>query len=913
MNKRILKGIIFIGLISLLFNSCAEYNSKHGTFAERKEKKRLAKEWVKNGAPKDTVYVEGEYVPPVKPSYVPAQTEYRPSETKLTDLIHTKLEVSFNWKKQYLYGEAELVLAPYFYPQNTLVLDAKGFDIDKVALKKGDELIPLTYDYSDSIQLKIELDKLYKKDEKYKVYIKYTSKPNELDLSGASQAISDDKGLYFINPLGKDSTKPRQIWTQGETEASSCWFPTIDQPNEKTTEEIAITVDTAFVTISNGELTAQLFHEDGTRTDYWEQDKPHSPYLFMMAIGEFALIQDTWLAPEAGERLDVNYYVEKEYAQHAMKIFGNTPEMLGFFSKKLGYEYPWDKYSQVIVRDYVSGAMENTSASIFMEAVQITDRELLDKNWDYIIAHELFHHWFGDLVTCESWGQLSLNESFANYSEYLWYEYKYGREYADNHRDEELSGYMRQAKTAQYPIVRYNYAHRMDMFDAHSYNKGGLVLHMLRKQIGDKAFFESLKHYLHKNEYTDAEIHELRLSFEEVTGEDLNWFFNQWFLSPGHPILDVSKKWENDTLTFTVNQLQDSLYTPYYKIHTDLLVKSNSNVVTHKFIIDGKTSEIKIPLSVKPEFVLFDSEQSILGEINYEMTYDEQIALYNYSNKYQVRADAIDALLGEFASTNYILRNDTTLTEESDVPRSFIVDINNKVLGTLIKGLDDSSEFIRKESLLSLKGYNSKKQEILFSKFKRMAKFDKASYVRAQAISNLSSFYPDESEKNKNDLNKLFIEAIQDSSYAVVGDALLACVANNIEGSDQFIAEYQNSSKIGIVKAVAKYFIQKEDSLQTDWIKQVFQKAKPAEKIDLIGSLSSLTKITEKKQRQLLLEFFKEIGIEGEDIYSRYASYRILHALHSVPNADELRAEVIAKEESSFLVNIYAGWESSVR
>lgn len=909
MRYQIVKAVVVFFVSTLLLQSCSKYT---GTYAERKAKRKLAREWAENGGKSDSVLAKNASDASLKPIFVPGQTEYQPSKTKVNDLIHTKLNVSFDWQKQYMYGKAELVLAPYFYPQNTVIIDAKGFDINKVALKSGDVLTPLVYEYIDSLTLEIKLDKEYQKGEKYRLFIDYVAKPNELDITGASQAISDDKGLYFINPLGEDTQKPRQIWTQGETEASSCWFPTLDQPNEKTTQEMVITVDTAFVTISNGKLTAQLFNENGTRTDFWEQNKPHAPYLFMMAIGDFAKIHDSWLAPEAGERLEVDYYVEKEYAQHAMKIFGNTPEMLGFFSKKLGYEYPWDKYSQVIVRDYVSGAMENTSASIFMEAVQLTDRELLDKNWDYIIAHELFHHWFGDLVTCESWGQLALNESFANYSEYLWYEYKWGREYADNHREEEMEGYMRQAQKSQYPIIRYNYAHRMDMFDAHSYNKGGLVLHMLRKQVGDEAFFASLKHYLHKNEYTDAEIHELRLSFEDVTGQDLNWFFNQWFLSAGHPTIDVSKNWENDTLTFTAIQTQDSLYTPYFKIFTDLLVNTPDGVKKYDFLIEGGTSEIKIPLSSKPSFVLMDSEQSILGIINGNDTYKESIALYNYSDKYQVRADALDNLLTEFANTNYVLRNDSSLTEESEVSRSFLVNVNNKIYGTLVKALNDKSEFIRKDALLTLKGYDKDGKHELLSTLTSLAKNDEASHVRAQAVSNLSTIYGSLENRDKTDLEVLFKEATKDSSYTVVGDALLACVVNDLDGSGDYIADYKNSNKIGIVKAVIKYYILQEDSLQAEWLKDVFLNAKASEKIDLIGSVASLTSITENSQRQGLLEFFNKTGVEGEDIYTRYASYRVLHALNSVPNANELRQDLIAKEQSSFLRKIYAGWEKSV-
>lgn len=908
MKKVIVSRISLFFVLIALFNSCANYKQNQ---AERKKQKiaKYVEEVGTEGLPLDTIIVDKKDEPAPKPVYVPESMPYQASEEKITDLIHTKLNVSFDWTKQHMFGEAELTLSPYFFNQNTVILDAKGFDIHQIAVVQNGIKTDLTYTYPDSIQLVINLDKEYTKEEKYKLYIKYTSRPNDLDLSGASSAISDDKGLYFINPLGEDTTKPRQIWTQGETEASSCWFPTIDQPNEKTTEEISITTDTNFVTISNGKLKSQINNGDGTRTDYWVQNKPHSPYLFMMAIGEFSVINDKWIAPERKELLEVNYYVEKDFEKHALKIFGNTPEMLGFFSKKLGYEYPWDKYSQIIVRDYVSGAMENTSASLFMEQVQVTDRELLDKNWDYIIAHELFHHWFGDLVTCESWSNLSLNESFANYSEYLWYEYKYGRDYADAHRQEELGGYMRQAAKSQFPIVRYNYNHRMDMFDSHSYNKGGLVLHMLRKYLGDEAFFASLKHYLHKNEYTDAEIHELRLSFEEVTGKDLNWFFNQWFLSPGHPELAVTKTYENDTLTVTVIQNQDSLYTPFFEIPTDLeLIYANGSKEKLDVLIKGHETVLKFPLSSEPVAVVLDSEQSILGVIEYKKDSEENITTFNKSDKYQSRYDALDALIIDFANTNFILRSDSIDTTAISIPDT--EKLNDDVLDVFVRALDDESEHIRAQSLLALRGYDLKRELELNKKYIELAQKDKSSLVRASAVSNLSTIYKLDNP-NPNAI-ETFKSGLEDSSYAVVGEALLACVTSKVEGSEKYIDEYKNSSKANILKSIGKYYYLQEDSTKSDWAVEVFEKISPGDKIDMIKTMSDLMKVSSLSGQEKLMNYFHDTGVSAEDIYSKYASYRVLHAADGIEGVRELRQDIISKEESSFLLGIYKGWETSL-
>ena len=310
-------------------------------------------------APKATAKDEKAYALPA----------YQASAKRISDIEHTKLEVSFDWAKQYLFGKATITAKPYFYPNNELVLDAKSMDIKSVVLV--DKMAtPLKFEYKND-KLVIALNRIYKNDESYTLVIDYVAKPEER-ATGGSAAISSDKGLYFINPLGKEKDKPMQIWTQGETEAASCWFPTIDRPNERCTQEIFITIEDKYKTLSNGLMVSSTKNTNGTRTDYWKQDKPHAPYLFMMAIGEFSISKDKWRDKE------MLYYVEPEYAADAKLIYNNAPEMLEFFSKRLGVDYPWDKMAHVIVREYVSGAMENTSAIVYGDFCQKHARELLD-------------------------------------------------------------------------------------------------------------------------------------------------------------------------------------------------------------------------------------------------------------------------------------------------------------------------------------------------------------------------------------------------------------------------------------------------------------------------------------------------------------------------------------------------------
>ena len=331
------------------------------------------------------------------------ESPYRAERTKVNDLVHTKLKVDFNFAKSQMNGEAWLTLKPHFYPTNSVTLDAKAMLIEKVSDANN---TALNYTYKDN-KLKVDLGNIYSRNENFTIYIKYIARPEEVKQKG-SAAITDAKGLYFIDPTETDPDKPTQIWTQGETEANSVWFPTLDTPNQKSTEEIYITVPNKFVTLSNGLLTSQTDNTDGTRTDYWKMDLPHAPYLFFMGIGEYEIIKDSW------KGRDVNYYVSKEYAPYAKQIFGLTPEMIQFFSDRLGVAYQWSKYNQIVGTDYVSGAMENTTAVLHQESAYQVPGQLIDMNsWEDVISHELFHHWFGDLVTAESWSNLTVNESMA--------------------------------------------------------------------------------------------------------------------------------------------------------------------------------------------------------------------------------------------------------------------------------------------------------------------------------------------------------------------------------------------------------------------------------------------------------------------------------------------------------------------
>jgi len=653
--------------------------------------------------------------------------------------------VSFNWEESQLNGKATITAKPHFYESDKLILDAKGMDVLKVQMNGAD----LNYTYNDALKLNIDLGRTYKSTEQYTISIEYVSKPDELEMGGSS-AITGDKGLYFINPKGEEKNKMPQIWTQGETQANSVWFPTIDSPNAKTTQEIYITVEDKYVTLSNGDLVSSKKNKDGTRTDYWKQDLPHAPYLFMMAIGEYSIVKDSYTKKD-GSKIEVNYYVEPEHKEDARGIFGETPNMIGYFSELLDLEYPWDKYNQVVVRDYVSGAMENTGAVIFGEYVYKDKEDLLDGNDQSTIAHELFHHWFGDLVTCESWANLPLNESFANYSQYLWDEYRYGMDEADYQAEMEADGYFQSASYQGYhDLIWFDHFDKEDMFDGHSYNKGGRILHMLRSYLGDEAFFKGLNNYLTTNKYKAAEFHHLRLAFEEVSGEDLNWFFNQWFLGKGHLILFTDYEVTDDqTILFKVKQRQNIEDFPIYKIPTQVLIWSGDEVVVHDIVIDELEQEFELSYSGEIKNIQIDPKQDLLAKIYEEKSADQFRHQFYNSKAYKSRMVGLRR-----ASKSNTLETQNLLSDALDDPFWNIRieaasiayqlgcsdndDIANKMLN-LAK--NDSISKVRAEMILML-DKSGEEEATLLTLFKQMVSNDPSSNVRSSAFQALVDLNP---------------------------------------------------------------------------------------------------------------------------------------------------------------------------
>jgi aminopeptidase N len=691
---------------------------------------------------------------------------YRTTPLKINDLVNTKLEVSFDYGKRYLYGKEWLTLKPHFYETDTLTLDAKGMDFKEIAIMEGTKKVPLKYTY-DTEQLFITLNRKYTNTEKYTIYIDYKAKPDELMVKG-SKAISDAKGLYFINPDGKGD-KPVQIWTQGETEASSAWFPTIDKPNQKTTSEISMTVEAKYTTLSNGKLISQKANKNGTRTDTWKMDVPNAPYLFMMAVGDFKIFKESYKGKE------VSYYLEPKYAPFAKQIFGKTPDMMNFYSKILGVEYPWVKYAQIVARDYVSGAMENTSATLHGESVQKTERELLDANGESTIAHELFHQWFGDYVTAESWSNLTMNESFATFGEVLWHGHDAGQDAEDRSRYEKLQNYLRSSKNGDSQILaRFHYNDKEDMFDNISYSKGSIILYALKNQMGDAAFFKSLNRYLTTNALKNGESHQLRLAMEDVTGKDWSPYFNQWYYQGGNPILNVEYGYANGKATISVKQVQESsVQTFSLPLKVDFYV--NGTTIRKNILIDKREQNFSFDVPAQPNFIDMDPDKILVGQIIDNKKVADYLYQYKNAPSYYNRIEAI-----KFAAK----------------------DKNHDAQLILFAGLADQQDDLRSLSIKGIDLGDSQIKDAALKSIINIAKYDKNTTARAVAIIKLAS-------TGDSVYKELMNESIKNQSYNVIAAGISGLTKLATDEADKALTKLDEDTKKHVIPLIKKINSQK--------------------------------------------------------------------------------------------------------
>jgi aminopeptidase N len=526
------------------------------------------------------------------------------------DVQHYRIKLSFDWAAKSVTGETTITLKPLAGDFKEVEIDAGEMSIKSVTLAGGS---PLKFDYRDNEKLFVSLDRAYTPANTIAVTINYSATPK--------------KGLTFILPAESEPGRPRQIWSQGEARTNHYWFPCYDYPNDKATSELIVTVEDNYRVVSNGVLvSATPEPKSKMKTWRWRMDQPFSSYLVSIIVGEYAEITGQFKGKP------VVSYVYPDQVENGRLSLGKLPQMVAFFSEKLGYNYPYPKYAQTMVRDF-PGAMENITATTMTDTSVHDKRAHLDVSSDEIESHELAHQWFGDLLTCRDWGEIWLNESFATFMEAVWNEREKGRDdYLYEMSNNQESYYQAWYAGNRRPIVAKRYEDPDELFDVYPYPRGGAVLNMLRFVLGEEQFWKAIRHYVKKYEWQNVETAQLNIAIEEATGQNLGWFFDEWVYKMGHPEFEVASAYDETkkTLRLTVKQTQKKDDTrPWFQspdffiTPVDVAITTAAGEKTHRVFIDQPEEQFTFDVDSKPLIVNFDRGNYLIKRVKFNRSDDE--------------------------------------------------------------------------------------------------------------------------------------------------------------------------------------------------------------------------------------------------------------------------------------------------
>jgi aminopeptidase N len=538
------------------------------------------------------------------------------------DLQHSKISLRFDLDQKRVLGEVTHSLSILRDGTSKIVFDSVGLTIQKVTVNRAAAKFETTAE-----KLIIPLAATGKSGDKFDITIRYEGKPA--------------KGMYFILPDKEYPDRPSQIWTQGESEDTHYYLPTYDYPNDRLTTETILTVPASWITVSNGKLMSVTDAGKGLKTWYWKESVPSSTYLITVVAGEFDEVKESW------HGIPLTYYAPKGRGDRLPINYGRTPAMMELFSKKFG-DYPWEKYAQVMVDDFVAGGMENSSATT-NNSSSLTHPKLAPEyatGEDDLISHELGHQWFGDLVTTKDWGNIWLNEGFATFTETVWTEAHYGKDQADYERWTNRREWFQSSNLWSKPMVRHDFDDSSE-FDENSYNKGGWVLYMLRHQIGDDAFYTGVKHYLEVNRGKNVVTADLAKAIEESAHINVDQFFSQWVYGAGAPKFDLSYTYDGEKrqVTLAVKQTQKiEGRVGLFRVPVEVEITTASGPKLYNITVSKDKQAFWLPADSTPLMVLFDKGGHVLKSAEFHKEKKEW--LYQLKNAADLgdRADAVVAL-----------------------------------------------------------------------------------------------------------------------------------------------------------------------------------------------------------------------------------------------------------------------------
>ena len=652
---------------------------------------------------------------------VAVQADEPYARSKDYDLQHSKVVLKFDLDQKKVIGDVTHTVSILKAGTEKLSFDSVGLQIQSVTVNKT----TAKFDTTDC-KLNVSLPHTAKPGDKFDVEIKYAGQPK--------------KGLYFILPDKDYPNRPRQIWTQGESEDTRYYLPTYDYPNDRLTTETVVTVPGDWLTISNGKLIGITDAGNGQKTWTWRESQPSSTYLFTVVAGELSEVKDTWRS------MPVTYYAPKDRGDRLTVSYSRTPAMIEHFSSTLGVDFPWEKYSQAMVDDFVAGGMENSSATTNTSSSlrhPLLAAEYLEEQ-DPLISHELGHQWFGDLVTCKDWGNIWLNEGFATFMETMWTEQHFGKDMADYDRWDASRNWTADRSLYAKPIVRHDFDDSNE-FDGNAYIKGGWVLYMLRNQLGSEQFYAGLKHYLEVNRGKNVVTADLTKAIEEATHTNVDQFFDQWVYGAGAPKYDVSYSYDDAKrqVLLTVKQTQKiEGRVGLFRVPVEVEITNSTGPKLFPIIVSKATETFTFPSSTAPQMVLFDKGNQVLKSVEFKKEKKELFFQLKNANEVADRADAAVAL-GKLkkeddaaAGLGEALKNDKAFGVRFVAAQSLGELGSPAASKELLDALNSAKEpWIRNQIVQALGSF--KDDPVVITKLESVAKEDSSFRARAAALQSL--------------------------------------------------------------------------------------------------------------------------------------------------------------------------------
>jgi aminopeptidase N len=550
-----------------------------------------------------------------------ADRPYAPSREY--DLQNVRVALHFDIDQRRVFGDVTHTLAALRDGETHLDFDCAELSVSSVRVNGKDA----TFDLRDN-NLRVQLAQATKSGEKFEVEIKYEGKPTS--------------GLYFILPDKGDPNRAKEIWTQGEAEDTHHYIPIYDYPNDRTTIEMILTVPADWLTVSNGKLVNVQDAPNGQKIWSWRQSQPVSTYLISFVAGEYQTKKDTW------RNIPISYNVPRGMGDTIDSTFSHTKQMLDFFSDRFGVVYPWDQYAQTAVHDFVASGMENVSATT-LAARDMLPADLAGERpeaADNLVSHEMTHQWFGDLVTCKDWTNTWLNEGFATFGAELWEEHFYGADASGYRYWREQNNWMQSRELYPIPIVTRNIDDSVE-YEGNVYDKAGWVIHMLREQMGDDAFFRALKHYLEANRLQNVVTADLVKDIEESSGTNVDQFFDQWIYGAGAPRFTVRYTYDDSgkKVNLSVKQTQKvEGHVGLFRVPIEISITTASGEKVFPIEVSKADESFSFTVDGAPQIVLFDKGDKILKSVDFQKTPDEWIKQARTASSVPDRADAAVAL-----------------------------------------------------------------------------------------------------------------------------------------------------------------------------------------------------------------------------------------------------------------------------